>query len=80
MLKLVGSHSHRDGAGARLNIGKQFAYVTRSGSYLSASDSRVHFGLGSAKQATVEILWPSGKRQVLENVAADQMVTVKEGE
>ena len=61
-------------------IEKQCAYVTTSGSYLSASDSRAHFGLGSAKQATVEIIWPSGKRQVLENVAADRIVTVKESE
>lgn len=80
MLKLVGSRSNRDGVGARIKIGKQYAYVTTSGSYLSASDGRAHFGLGSAKQATVEILWPSGKRQVLENVAADRIVTVKESE
>ncbi|MBI3645227.1 MAG: CRTAC1 family protein, partial [Acidobacteriales bacterium] len=77
-LKLVGTHSNRDGLGARVRVGKQWGYATTSGSYLSASDARVHFGLGSAQQATVEIVWPSGKKQVLENVMADRIVTVKE--
>ena len=66
--------------GARVRVGKQWAYATTSGSYLSASDGRVHFGLGSATEATVEIAWPSGKRQSLEKVAADRIVTVKEME
>ncbi len=79
-LKLVGVRCNRAGTGAIVKVGKQWAYATASGSYLSASDERVHFGLGSEKQATVEIVWPGGKRQVLENVAADQMVTVKERE
>jgi hypothetical protein len=77
-LKLVGVKSNRDGMGARIKAGKQSAYATTAGSYLSASDGRVHFGLGSEEQATVEISWPSGRKQVLENVACDQIVTVKE--
>ncbi|MGH9665596.1 MAG: CRTAC1 family protein, partial [Bryobacteraceae bacterium] len=79
-LKLVGVHANRDGAGAKVKIGKQWVYATASGSYLSASDGRVHFGLGQEKEATVEIVWPGGKKQVLENVAADRIVTVKEKE
>ncbi len=77
-LKLVGVQSNRDGLGAAVRVGSQFACATTSGSYLSASDPRVHFGLGQAEQATVEIRWSSGKKQVLENVKADQIVTVKE--
>ena len=77
-LKLVGTRSNRDGIGAKIRIGKQWAYATTSGSYLSASDSRVHFGLGGDSRATVEILWPSGKRQVLDNIAVDRIVTVRE--
>ena len=48
-LKLVGVQSNRDGAGAKVRIGKQWAYATTSGSYLSASDGRVYFGLGSER-------------------------------
>jgi hypothetical protein len=79
-LKLIGTRSNRDGLGAKVRIGKQWAYSTTAGSYLSASDSRVHFGLGAGTHATVEILWPSGKRQVLDNIAADRIVIVKEPE
>src|SRR5258708_5202160 len=60
-LKLVGTHANRDGAGARVRIGSQWVYATTAGSYLSASDGRVRFGLGSEKEATVEIVWPGGK-------------------
>jgi len=79
-LKLAGLHSNRSGIGAIVKVGKQWAYATASGSYLSASDERLYFGLGSGKQATVEIVWPGGKKQVIGNVAADQIVTVKEKE
>ncbi|MBI3682243.1 MAG: CRTAC1 family protein [Acidobacteria bacterium] len=78
--KLAGTRSNRDGQGATVRIGRQWAYATTAGSYLSASDSRVHFGLGGGTRVTVEIAWPAGKRQVLENVAADRIVTVKEPE
>ncbi len=79
-LKLAGLHSNRSGIGATVKVGKQWAYATTSGSYLSASDERLYFGLGSEKQAAVEIVWPGGKKQVIENIAADQIVTVKEKE
>ena len=77
-LNLVGVQSNRDAAGARVKAGNQSVYATTAGSYLSASDKRVHFGLGSQRQVTVEILWPAGKTQVIENVSADQILTVKE--
>jgi enediyne biosynthesis protein E4 len=79
-LKLIGTHSNRDAAGAKVRVGNEWAYATTSGSYLSASDGRVHFGLGAAKEAAVEILWPSGRKQILEHAAADRMLTVKEPE
>jgi len=79
-LKLIGTRSNRDGIGARVSAGKQWAYCTTSGSYLSASDPRVHFGLGSEARSTVEILWPSGRRQRIPDLAADRIVTVKEPE
>ena len=79
-VKLIGTHSNRDGIGARVSAGKQWAYCSTSGSYLSASDSRLHFGLGSESHTTVEILWPSGARQRLRDVAADRILTVREPE
>jgi len=79
-LKLVGTRSNRDGAGAKVQAGRQWMYASTSGSYLSASDGRVHFGLSRETHADIEITWPSGKRQRLENTAADQVLTVKEPE
>jgi len=49
--------------------------------YLTSSDPRPHFGLGKATKAeSVEIVWPDGRKQVLENVAANQILQVKSGE
>jgi hypothetical protein len=82
--KLVGTKSNRDGIGAEVKIvsssgATQYATVTTAGSYLSASDVRVHFGLGSdAKVKEMTIRWPSGIVQQLEGVAADQILTVTE--
>jgi len=83
VLKLVGLKSNRDGIGARVEIataaGKQFSTVTTSGSYQSSSDKRVHFGLASATSIDrMEIHWPSGAKQILLNVKADQLLTVTE--
>lgn len=76
---LRGNRSNRDGIGAIVKVGSQHVYVTTSGSYLSASDRRAHFGLGrSAAAVDVEVTWPGGQRQVLKNVAADRVVTVRE--
>jgi hypothetical protein len=45
----------------------------------SSSDSRVHFGLGKSKTAReIEILWPSGVRQVLRDVRGNRVVTIEE--
>jgi hypothetical protein len=79
-VRLIGTRSNRDGIGARLRLGAQTVYVTTSGSYLSASDRRAHFGLDAQTQVTLEIDWPSGRRQKLENVAARQVLDVKEPE
>ena len=58
---------------------KQYSEVTTSVGYASSSDERVHFGLGASKTAKeIEIRWPSGIRQVLENVEADRVVSIEE--
>jgi hypothetical protein len=77
-LNLVGTISNRDGFGAKVKVNDQYGYCTSTGSYLSAHDKRLHFGLGQEREARVEIRWPSGKQQVLTKIAADQILTVKE--
>lgn len=83
-INTVGTVSNRDGIGARVHLitpaGRhQYALVTTSGSYLSASDKRIHFGLGGENRAaSIEIQWPSGVTQKLENVEADRMIEVTE--
>jgi hypothetical protein len=77
-LTLEGTRSNRDGFGARISVNGQWQYATSAGSYLSASDKHVHFGLGSAQTADVEIWWPSGTHQRLANVRADQFLHVRE--
>jgi len=82
-LSLIGHKSNRDAIGAVATIttsqGTQCATVTTASSYLSASDKRLHFGLGPDSSAKdVEILWPSGQTQHLKNVKADQIVVIDE--
>ncbi len=82
-LKLVGHKSNRDAIGAEVKVvtakRQQFATVSTAGSYLSSSDKRVHFGLGTESIAqSVEIRWPSGILQTLKNIPADQLLQVDE--
>ena len=58
--------------GAQARIGGQWNHATTAVGYASASDARVHFGLGSQARATVEIRWPDGRTTRRENVRADQ--------
>jgi len=83
-IALVGTRSNRDGNGARVAVTFGGKTVIREfkggGSYLSTSDPRIHVGLGSADKAErVEIRWPSGAVDVLENVPANRAITVREG-
>jgi len=84
LLKLVGTKSNRMGIGAQIHIttedGKQqWNEVTTAVGYASASDSRVHFGLGkNEKIKEIEIRWPSGIKQVLKDVAGDRILTIEE--
>ena len=78
-ITLQGTHSNRDGFGARVVVNGQTRFATSAGSYLSASDKRLHFGLGSSTTAQVEVWWPSRTHQVL-RVPADQFLSVREPE
>jgi len=82
-LELVGHTSNRDAIGAEVKLvtaaGPQFATVTTAGSYLSSSDKRLHFGLGTANEAeSIEIMWPSGIVQKLERVRDNRIVRIDE--
>src|SRR5579872_2416654 len=81
-LKLVGHVSNRDAIGAQVHLrtasGEQWNQVTTAVGYASSSDVRVHFGLGSATKATVEIRWPAGAMQRLTDVQPDRYLTVRE--
>src|ERR1700678_1783582 len=77
---LRGTRSNRDGIGARVVANGQTRFASTSGSYISSSDKRLHFGLGAAEIAKVEVHWPSGAHQILENVKADQFLEIREPE
>ena len=83
-IRTVGTRSNRDGIGARVTVkvGKRtLVDEVRSGSsYISNSDMRLHFGLGSAvKIDSLEIRWPSGLLERFDNLAVDSIHTAKEG-
>jgi len=80
VITLRGTRSNRDGFGARVQVNGQTRFATSAGSYLSSSDKRLHFGLGTAEKATVEIVWPSGIHQTLKDLHADQFLEVREPE
>ncbi len=84
LIRTVGSKSNRDGIGARLKLmvdGKVLIREVKAGSsYLSQSDLRVHFGMGRAARAQrLEIRWPSGAVDVLQDVEANQILVFTEG-
>jgi len=83
MIHAVGTRSNRDAVGTRIRLSAggvtQVRDVRSSSGYLSQSDYRVHFGLGSLEKADkIGIRWPDGKLQVLRDVPADQVLTVTE--
>lgn len=84
LIDTVGTKSNRDGIGTAVRIvmpsgQEQFGFVSTAGSYLSAHDKRVHFGLGVEREVKLlESRWPSGLVQRWKNLAANQMFAAKE--
>ena len=83
--KLAGTKSNRMAIGARIKVVAggmtQSDEVRSGGSYLSQSDFRLHFGLGSAKKIdAIEVRWPSGKVDTRMDLAADTFYEIREGE
>ena len=82
-IKTVGTRSNRDGIGARVEIDagglRQVDEVRANSSYLSASDLRVHFGLGRASRIDrITVRWPSGQVDTLRDQGVDRVVVVRE--
>jgi hypothetical protein len=84
LFKLIGTKSNRAAIGARVAVTAggvmQFTEVRSGTSYLSQNDLRLHFGLG--KETTmdaVEVSWPSGKKEIYKDLAADFIYTIVEG-
>ncbi len=83
-IRLVPSSGNRDALGASVWAeagGRRRRAIVHGGvTYLSQNDRRVHFGLGShSKVDTLEILWPSGARQVIRDLPADRGYRIEEG-
>lgn len=82
-VRTIGSRSNRDGIGTRLRLWAgsraQLREVKTGGSFASASDPRVHFGLGATETIDrLEVNWPSGKKQTFTNVPVDHFVVIHE--
>ncbi len=82
---LTGTRSHRDAFGAIVHIwtgdGQQIALKKSSSGYLSQNEPQVHFGIGSnASVERLEVTWPSGIRQTLEELVANQTISLQEPE
>ncbi len=82
-VKLIGTKSNRSAIGAVVTVhygGKMQAQAVLSqASFYSANDKRLHFGLGPIEKVDISIRWPNGEMERIANVAADRLVTIREG-
>ncbi len=82
-VQLTGHKSNRDGIGAEIRVedsrGHQVVMVSTAGGYLSSNDKRAHFGLGADTSVkSVEVHWPSGIVQKVQDVKVDQILKLDE--
>jgi enediyne biosynthesis protein E4 len=82
-VRLYGTKSNRSALGSRVTIragGKTQVQETMSqSSYVSANDPRLHFGLGSAQTADLEVRWPLGLVEIHKNLPANRLIILREG-
>ena len=82
-VKLIGTKSNRSAIGATVIAGyerkRQAQALTSQSSFYSANDPRLHFGLGRANTADLEVRWPSGRQDRFEKVTSNQLVIIEEG-
>ena len=84
-INLEGEYPNRQGLGAELTLftGDAFQYIyhTLYRGFQSTMDGRIHFGMGKHAMAdSLEIVWPDGRKQVIKNIEADQLITVRQSE
>jgi hypothetical protein len=84
LVRAIGSKSNRSGIGTRLTLvtagRRQVRDVQSGSSYLTQNDLRAHFGLGQSSRAErLEIRWPGGATEVVENPPVNHVITVREG-
>ena len=82
-VKLIGTHCNRDAIGARVTVVSgdltQIREVKSGSGYISQNDLRLHFGLADATRVdTLKVQWICGKRQILQNVATNQVLVISE--
>ncbi len=82
-VRLIGTKSNRSAIGSRVLVHygarSQSQQLLSQSSYLSCNDPRLHFGLGEPTMVDLEIYWPNGLHETYKHVAADQLITVREG-
>jgi len=83
-LQLTGTKSNRDAVGTKVRVRtgdrSQISFVNGGNGFASQSTRRIHFGLGTAaKIDSLEVMWPSGLKQVFENVTVDRVLQLSEG-
>jgi hypothetical protein len=85
LVRVIGTKSNRSGIGTRLMLSsggrRQLREVQSGSSYLGQNDLRAHFGLGAATRSEqLEIRWPNGTAEVVTDLPANHVITVREGE
>jgi hypothetical protein len=83
LVKLIGTRTNRAAVGSRVMVEasnrRQLQEVRSGGSFCSQNDLRLHFGLGAAKDARLQVRWLGGAEEVFEHVLANRFVTIQEG-
>jgi hypothetical protein len=84
LVRVLGKQSNRDGVGTQLRVTADTRTLIREvragSSYLGQNDLRQHFGLGSSTQAErLEVRWPSGRTEIIRNIPANHIITIREG-
>ena len=84
IVELEGVHFNRDGIGAEIEVQmasgrKLVRSVNTAVGYGGSSDKRAHFGLGLEREIrSIEVIWPGGKRQLVDSAGVDQILHVRE--
>jgi len=82
-VRVIGVHSNRSAIGTRVTVHygnrNQVQEVLGQSSFYSSNDPRLHFGLGAETVASLIIRWTNGNTETIQNIAADQLVTIREG-